>query len=141
VLGEDIAAQAGLVIAFVFVWLASATGDTRYDAAGSIAIGVVLILVAIFIAARIRTLLIGKSAEPRLRRQIDDLIAADPAIEKLLNTITLQMGPQVVLAAKIKMQPGLSIEDAVHHINVLERRIKQTCPEVGWCFVEPDLTD
>jgi hypothetical protein len=39
------------------------------------------------------------------------------------------------------MQPGLSIEAAVHHINELERRIKQACPEVGWCFVEPDVTD
>lgn len=141
VLGEDIAAQAGLVIAFVFVWLASATGDTRYDAAGSIAIGVVLILVAVFIAGRIRGLLIGKSAEPQLARQIDELIRADPAIERLLNTITLQMGPQVVLAAKIKMRPSLSIEEAVHHINELELRIKQACPEVGWCFVEPDVTD
>ena len=141
VLGEDIAAQAGLVLAFVFVWLSSATGDTRYDAAGSIAIGVVLILVAIFIAGRIRGLLIGKSAEPQLEREIDELIRADPAIEKLLNTITLQMGPQVLLAVKIKMQPGLSIEAAVHHINELERRIKQACPEVGWCFVEPDVTD
>jgi cation diffusion facilitator family transporter len=141
VLGEDIAAQAGLAIAFVFVWLASATGDTRFDAAGSIAIGVVLILVAVFIAARIRTLLIGKSAEPQLERRIEELIAADPAIEALLNTITLQMGPQVVLAAKIRMRAGLTIEAAVDHINELERRIRATCPEVGWCFVEPDVTD
>jgi cation diffusion facilitator family transporter len=141
VLGEDIAALLGLVIAFVFVALAGSTGDTRYDAAGSIAIGVVLILVAAFIAVRIRTLLIGKSAEPELERRIDALISADPAILRLLNTITLQMGPQVVLAAKIQMQPGLSIEAAVEHINALERRIKETCPEVGWCFVEPDVTD
>ena len=141
VLGEDIAAQAGLVLAFVFVALASATGDTRFDAAGSIAIGVVLIAVAFFMALRIRTLLIGKSAEPEIVRRIDGLIAADPAIEKLLNTITLQMGPQVVLAAKIKMRPGLTIEAAVDHINELERRIRQACPEVGWCFVEPDVTD
>jgi len=141
VLGEDIAALAGLVIAFAFVWLASATGDTRYDAIGSISIGVVLILVALFIAGRIRTLLIGKSAEPALERQIDALIAADPAIEKLLNTITLQMGPKVMLAAKVQMRPGLSIETAVTHINELERRIKETAPEVAWCFVEPDVTD
>lgn len=141
VLGEDIAAQAGLVIAFVFVWLAAATGDTRFDAAGSIAIGVVLIAVAIFISLRIRTLLIGKSAEPELVRRIDELIASDPAIERLLNTITLQMGPKVVLAAKIRMQPGLTIETAVDRINQLELRIKEAFPVVGWCFVEPDLTD
>jgi cation diffusion facilitator family transporter len=141
VLGEDIAALAGLVLAFAFVGLASVTGDTRFDAAGSIVIGVVLILVAVFIALRIRTLLIGKSAEPQLERQINEAIVQDPVIEKLLNTITLQMGARVMLAAKVKLRAGLTIEQAVHHINELERRVKQQCPEVGWCFVEPDVSD
>jgi cation diffusion facilitator family transporter len=141
VLGEDIAALAGLVIAFGFVWLAASTGDTRFDAIGSIAIGIMLILVAAFVARRIRALLIGKSAEPQLERKIDELIAADPAIDKLLNTITLQMGPKVMLAAKVRMKPGLSIESAVRHINELERRIKEAAPEIGWCFVEPDVSD
>lgn len=141
VLGEDIAALAGLVIAFVFVTLALVTGDTRWDAAGSIVIGAVLILVAAFIAVRIQSLLIGKSAEPRLEQDIRGIINRDPAIEELLNTITLQMGPKVVLAAKVKMRAGLSIEAAVAHLNELEVEIKQLHPEVGWCFVEPDVTD
>jgi cation diffusion facilitator family transporter len=126
VLGEDVAALAGLALAF--------------DAIGSIAIGAVLILVAAFVAARIRSLLIGKSAEPRLRQRIDELIVADPTIEELLSTITLQMGRQFVLAAKVRMCPGLTIEEAVHRINELERRIKEACPEVGWTFIEPDVT-
>ncbi|MDH4164879.1 MAG: cation diffusion facilitator family transporter [Gammaproteobacteria bacterium] len=141
VLGEDIAALAGLVIAFVFLTLALVTGDTRWDAAGSIVIGTVLILVAAFIAVRIQSLLIGKSAEPRLEQNIRGIINRDPAIEELLNTITLQMGPKVVLAAKVKMRAGLSIEEAVAHLNELEVEIKQLHPEVGWCFVEPDVTD
>ncbi len=141
VLGEDVAALAGLAIAFGFVALAAATGDTRYDAVGSIVIGAVLILVAAFVAKRIRSLLIGKSAEPQLRRRIDDLIAAEPAIEALLNTITLQMGPQIVLAAKVRMRSGITIDEAVGHLNVLERRIKEAHPEVGWCFIEPDVSD
>jgi cation diffusion facilitator family transporter len=140
VLGEDVAALAGLALAFAFVSLAAATGDTRFDAIGSIAIGAVLILVAAFVAARIRSLLIGKSAEPRLRQRIDELIVADPTIEELLSTITLQMGRQFVLAAKVRMCPGLTIEEAVHRINELERRIKEACPEVGWTFIEPDVT-
>ena len=141
ILGEDVAALAGLVLAFTFVSLAAATGDTRFDAAGSIAIGTVLIFVAIFIAVRVRTLLIGKSAEPALERQIVDLINRDRDIEELLNTITLQFGPKVVLAAKVKMRAGLTIEEAVDHLNALERDIKKAFPEVGWIFVEPDITD
>jgi len=141
VLGEDIAALVGLAIAFGFVWLASATGDSRYDALGSIAIGVVLIAVAIFIAVRIASLLLGKSAEPDLRQAIDDFIAADPAIEQLLNTITLQFGPKILLAAKIRMRPDLTIAQAAECINALERELKTKFPNIGWSFIEPDLVD
>jgi cation diffusion facilitator family transporter len=141
VLGEDVAALVGLVVAFGFVWLASATGDTRYDALGSITIGVVLILVALFIAARIASLLLGKSAEPDLRQAIDEFIAADPSIEQLLNTITLQFGPKVLLAAKIRMRTDLTIGQAAECINALERDLKTKFPGIGWCFIEPDVVD
>lgn len=141
ILGEDVAALAGLVIAFAFLSLAALTGDTRWDAAGSIVIGSVLIIVAVFIAIRIKTLLIGKSAEPQLEQSIREIINRDSAIEELLHTITLQMGPKVLLAAKLRMRAGLSIEEAVAHLNELEVEIKRLHPEVGWCFVEPDVTD
>jgi cation diffusion facilitator family transporter len=141
VLGEDIAALVGLVLAFGFVALAAATGDTRYDALGSITIGVVLIAVAMFIAARISSLLLGKSAEPALREAIDELIAANPAIEQLFRTITVQFGPKVLLAAKIRMRANLTIEEAAECINELERGLKQRFPEIGWCFIEPDVVD
>jgi len=141
VLGEDIAAEIGLVLAFVFVAAADRTGDTRWDAAGSIAIGVVLIIVAFFIALRVKGLLVGRSAEPELERRLDELIAGDDAIEEVLNTLTIQFGPQVMLATKIRMKPGLSIDEAVERINRLERQIKERFPEIGWCFVEPDTAD
>ena len=141
VLGEDVAAEIGLVLAFIFVSLAGITGDTRYDAFGSICIGVVLIVVSVFVASRIKSLIVGRSAEPRLRKMIDDIIAADPAIEILLNAITLQVGPKIMLAIKIKMRPDLTINEAVAHINALEKRLKQQVPAIGWCFVEPDVTD
>jgi cation diffusion facilitator family transporter len=141
VLGEDVAALVGLVLAFVFVSLASVTGDTRFDALGSISIGVVLVIVAAFIGARIASLLLGKSAEPQLERRIQELIEADPYVEKLLNTITLRFGPKILLAAKIQMQSGLPIEQAAERINALETNIKRSFPDVGWCFVEPDVRD
>lgn len=141
VLGEDIAALAGLVLAFVFVGLASLTGDTRFDAMGSIVIGVILIAVSVFIAIRIKSLIVGRSAEEDLQQGIREEIASAPHIEALLNAITFQLGPQVMLAVKIKMTPGITIEAAVENINALERRIKARFPEVAWCFVEPDVTD
>jgi len=141
VLGEDIAALVGLVIAFVFVSIAALTDDTRFDAAGSIAVGVVLIAISAFIAIRIKRLLVGTSAEDDVQEAIADLIRRDPEIHGLFNAITQQIGPQVMLAAKIRMRPGISIEAAVASINALERRIKERFPEVGWCFIEPDLED
>jgi len=141
VLGEDIAAEIGLVLAFIFVSLAGITGDSRYDAFGSICIGVVLIVVSIFVAIRIKSLIVGRSAEPRLRKMIDDIIEDDPAIERLLNTITLQIGPKIMLAIKIKVRSDLTIDEAVTHINRLEKRLKQQVPSIGWCFVEPDNVD
>jgi cation diffusion facilitator family transporter len=141
VLGEDVAALVGLVLAMGFVALAMLTGNPVFDAIGSIIIGVVLVCVSIFVALRIKSLIVGSSAEEDLQQAIRAEISADPAIQQLLNAITLQMGPQVMLAAKVRMSPGLSIEEAVVHINRLEKRIKAQFPEVAWSFIEPDDTD
>jgi cation diffusion facilitator family transporter len=141
VLGEDVAALIGLAIAFVFVGLAAATGNTMFDAIGSIAIGVVLVCVSIFVAVRIKGLIVGRSAEEDLQEALRAEVDADPGIDALLNAITMQMGPDVMLALKVKMRPDLTLEAAVDCINALERRIKTRFPEVAWCFVEPDVED
>ena len=141
VLGEDLAALVGLVLAFVFVSMAAYTGNPIYDAFGSIVIGVVLIIVSLFIAVRIKGLIVGKSAEEDVQKAIHEHIEATEGIEDLLNAITMQLGPQVMLAVKVRMKPGISIEQAVEKLNALERSIKARFPEVAWCFVEPDTTD
>jgi cation diffusion facilitator family transporter len=141
VLGEDVAALFGLVIAFVFVALAAATGNAVFDAIGSIAIGVVLVCVSIFVAVRIKGLIVGRSAEEDLQEALRAEVAADPDIDELLNAITMQLGPDVMLALKIRMRSGLTLDAAVSAINALEVRIKAKFPEVAWCFVEPDVTD
>jgi cation diffusion facilitator family transporter len=141
VLGEDLAAIFGLVLAFVFLGLASVTGNTAFDAAGSICIGSVLIVVSVFVATRIKSLIVGRSAEPEVRERIDAILAADEHITRVFNTLTLQFGPKVMLAAKIAMRPGISIDHAIDHINALERRLRQAIPQLGWCFIEPDNED
>jgi cation diffusion facilitator family transporter len=141
VIGEDLAAIIGLVIAFFFLGLTWITGNPIYDAIGSICIGVVLILVAIFLVIRLQGLLVGKSAEPDLQKLINELIADHDQIQAVLNTITLQMGPKVMLAAKIVIDENTSVGEAVLLINELERKLKAAYPEIGWCFIEPDNTD
>lgn len=141
VLGEDVAALIGLAVAFCFVGLAAVTGNPVFDAIGSICIGAILVVISLWVAGRIKSLIVGRSAEPELRQLIDAYIEAHGAIEEVFNTITLQLGPKVMLAAKIRLQPGIDLEAAVSAINDLEARIKAEFPEIAWCFIEPDVKD
>ena len=141
VFGEDLAALLGLVLAFGFVSVASLTGDPRFDAYGSISIGVLLLVVAVFVAIRIKALLIGRSADPQVHAAISAEIANDNDIERVFNVITMQMGPQVVLAAKVQMRDDLPVRAAAEKINRLEARLKSEFAEIGWCFIEIDVTD
>ena len=86
-------------------------------------------------------MIVGQSAGPELEHLIETIIAGEENIEACLNVITLQFGPRVMLALKLKMKTGISIETAVRNINDLERKIKQQAPAVAWCFVEPDIVD
>lgn len=61
--------------------------------------------------------------------------------EGVFNTITIQFGPNTMLAVKVKMNPGLNVNDAVAQINALERKLKARIPKLEWCFVEPDVED
>jgi len=139
ILAEDTAAILGLIVAFIFVSIAGITGNSTYDALGSISIGFILITISIFCGWRIKQLIIGRSAEPELTRLIDSIINKDNSIEKLLHTLTIQFGPDIMLAAKLKMKTGLSIEETVKEINELEDEIQKRVPAVKWCFIEPDI--
>jgi cation diffusion facilitator family transporter len=141
VLGEDIGAQLGLILALCFLVAAWLTGNPVYDAMGSICIGVVLLVISAFIAWRVRSLLVGRSADPEVQEAINAIIADDPDILGIFHTITIQFGPDTMLAVKLKMDPDLTINEAIAHINDLERNLKARIPKLKWCFVEPDITD
>ena len=141
VLGEDIGALIGLILALGFLVLAAVTGDPIYDAIGSICIGVVLLFISIFIASRVRSLLLGRSADPEIQEAINAIIMSQEDIEFVFNTITIQFGPDTMLAAKIKMRAGIDIETAVNSINALERELKKRIPNLKWSFIEPDVED
>ena len=141
VLGEDIGAQVGLALALAFLVMAQATGNPVYDAMGSICIGAILLVISAFIAWRIKSLLVGRSADPEIQKVIDEIIVSHPGIDKVFNTITIQFGPDTMLAAKVRMRAGMDIESAAAEINRMERELRERVPNLTWCFVEPDVTD
>jgi cation diffusion facilitator family transporter len=141
VLGEDIAALLGLCLALLFISLAVLTGNPVFDAIGSACIGVILIVISVFLTIRVQSLLVGRSADPLVQEEIDKLIRDHEEIERIFNTITMQMGPYTLLAAKVKVKSGIDIDTAIRGINELEARLKQEFPNLKWCFIEPDISD
>jgi cation diffusion facilitator family transporter len=142
IFGEDSAACFGLALALVAVSVAAATGDPRWDAVGTLGIGVVLVGVAVFLAVEVKSLLLGESADPALLEEIQKCAAEDPRIVKVLRTLTVQQGPgEIVVALKLLYQPDLTAAVLVESINQFEVRLQERCPEVKWSFVEPDDKD
>lgn len=76
-----------------------------------------------------------------IQESINEIISQQDDVEAVFNAITMQFGPDTVLAAKIKLKPGISIDSAVADINELERKLKERIPGLRWCFIEPDITD
>jgi cation diffusion facilitator family transporter len=141
VFGEDIAAIFGLCLAFGFLTIASLTGNPVYDAIGSMCIGVTLVVISIFIATRVRSLLVGRSAEPAIQEKMRTIITSDPDVAELYRLVTIQFGPDTMLAAKIRMNEGIALQQAIASINQLERRLKEAVPKLRWSFIEPDMSD
>ena len=141
VLGEDLAALLGLTLALLAVALTLATGDTFYDAAGSMAIGVVLIVIAFGIGYEVKGLLIGQSAEPHIQQAIADYVASRPEVDKLLRLITLQTGDTLMVAVKALMCERDNAAAMVLAINECEAGLRQAFPQIQWLFFEPDIEE
>jgi cation diffusion facilitator family transporter len=142
VFGENSASSLGLLFALAALGLAYLTHDGRWDAAGSLVIGVILIGVALFLAREVKSLLVGESADPRIAEEARDIVEKSPELNAVLNAITIQQGPgEVIVAFKVKIESRLTADQVCEAINAFERDLKKRCPEVKWCFVEPDLED
>jgi cation diffusion facilitator family transporter len=141
VFGEDLAALLGLALALIAIVATLVSGNPLFDACGSIAIGVLLCVVAAFVARQVASLMIGQSAEPRLREAISDFVRAQPDVEHLFNLITLQLGPDVMVAIKAQMRGDLPAGELIQAINRVEASMKKRFPEIRWSFFEPDVAD
>lgn len=138
IFGEDLAALLGLVFALVAVLLAVYTGNPQWDAIGTIAIGALLIVVAVFVAIEVKAMLIGQSVDPARQKQMRDFLEARPEVQRVISLITLQLGNEVMVSVQAQMHERRDVETLVDQINGIERAMKQSFPEVRWSFFEPD---
>ena len=142
IFGENAAAVLGLFFALVAVGLAMATGDPRFDALGSLAVGIILVGVAVFLATEVKSLLVGEAADPIINQHVEETARLHPQIQRVLACITMQQGPgEIIVAVKLKMVDGLSGQQMVKAINEFEVELQTRQPEIKWSFVEPDDTD
>jgi cation diffusion facilitator family transporter len=138
---EDLAAELGLLLALLSLVLALVTHDTRFDAAGSIGVGIVLLAVAVFVGAQVKRLIVGFAADPEIRERVRG-IWHEHGFE-VLRLIAVWTGPHKVMLA-LKVKPPADEPDAhrmVDRINAAERAVRAALPEIAFSFVEPDVED
>ena len=140
VVGEDLAALLGLIIAALMLGLTLLTGNAAYDAVGSILIGVLLVIVAWLVGREVHSLLLGE-ANKGIRDAVSDYLQQQSAVLNVLNIWAINHGSQVMIAIKAELQPDLKVSEAVGVINVMEQEIKAAHKRVKWIFFEIDSSD
>lgn len=137
VLMEDTAAMLGLVIALVGVFLADALGVPELDGVASILIGVVLALIAAFLAYETKALLIGESASPEVVAGVRRILGQERGILRVNEILTMHMGPEdVLLNLSVDFHSGLSSDHVEASITAMEQKIKKDFPEIVRVFIE-----
>ena len=138
VLLEDTAALLGLVLALLGVGLSTLTGNGMYDGLGTVAIGVLLVVIAVILATETKSLLLGESATPEDQRKIVE--ALESAGLSVIHMRTLHLGPdEILVAAKIAVQHDETAAGIARAIDEAERRIREAVPMARVIYLEPDL--
>jgi cation diffusion facilitator family transporter len=142
ILLEDLAALTGLVFATAGVALATITGNGKWDGAGSLAIGVLLGVVAAVLAVEMKSLLIGESASADVERAIVTALENGPEVRRVIHLRTLHIGPESLLvAAKIAISGADSAALVAAGIDAAERRVRTAVPIAETIYLEPDIYD
>ncbi|GAA1057618.1 transporter [Agromyces luteolus] len=140
VLLEDVAALLGLVFALFGVGLTIITGNTIFDAIGTLMIGTLLIIVAIILGMETKSLLVGEGANEADVKKIEQAILAGPEAERIIHMKTLYLGPdELLVAAKLGFHGGETLAEVSTAINVIEQRIRHAVPAARVIYVEPDI--
>jgi cation diffusion facilitator family transporter len=141
IFGEDLAALLGLVFALFAVMLTVVTGNPLWDAIGTIAIGALLIIVAVFVAIEVKAMLIGQSVHPARVAQIREFLDGRPEITRVVSLITLQLGNDVMVSVQAHMREEVSAKGLITEINRVEAAMKEAFAEVRWSFFEPENSE
>ena len=140
VLLEDVAAETGLLFAFAGLLIGHFTHEPRWDAAGSIAIGVLLVVVAFVLGVEMKSLLIGESASPEERVLLTRALRTSEHVDEVVYMYTEHLGPDVLMvAAKAIFDPALSAQDVARAIDNAELRMRGAVPTARFIFIEPDI--
>jgi cation diffusion facilitator family transporter len=139
VLLEDLGALIGLIFALIGVGLATLTGNARWDAVGSLAIGLLLGSIAVVLIIETKSLLIGEAAAPDAVARIRAALVG-PGVDRIIHLRTLHLGPEELLvAAKIAVPRTTTLEKVALAIDDAEHRIRLAEPTARVIYLEPDL--
>ena len=140
ILLEDAGALVGLLFALIGVAMASITGDGRWDGMGAIAIGILLVCIAVFLAAEMSSLLVGEGALPGDDELIRSALTSSSLVERVIHMRTLHIGPdELLVAAKIAVTSTATAYDIAAGIDDAERALRAQVPTAKYVFLEPDL--
>ncbi len=139
VLGEDTAAMLGLVVAFLGVFLGHQLDMPILDGVASLVIGVILALVAVFLAYESKGLLLGESADVGVVEGVRALAERDPAVERAGRPLTMHLGPrQILLNLDVQFRPELSAAEVTRAVDRLEQTIRAEHPDIKRIFLEAE---
>jgi cation diffusion facilitator family transporter len=140
ILLEDLGALLGLILALIGVTMTLITHNGVWDGLGSMAIGALLVVIAIVLAIEMKSLLIGESATKEHVEKIEQAIDAEPLVDRIIHMKTLHVGPEELLVAvKVAVAASDSAESVAAAIDAAERRIREAVPIARMIYIEPDL--
>ncbi|HUF84991.1 MAG TPA: cation diffusion facilitator family transporter [Acidimicrobiia bacterium] len=139
ILLEDTGALLGLAFALSGVTLARITHEPRFDAVGSLAIGALLVVIAVILAMEMRSLLIGEAPSPKMQAEIERAINGANEVRRIIHIRTMHLGPdELLVAAKVDLDAP-SVPDVAKAIDVIEARVRAAVPIARVVYIEPDL--
>ena len=140
VLLEDTGALIGLAFALAGVGLAELTGNPRFDAMGSLGIGVLLAGIAFVLAVEMKSLLIGEAATPAVESRICDALERTDGVRRVIHLRTEHLGPDdLLVVAKIAVDPTWPSARTAALIDRAEAAVRTDVPEARLMFLEPDV--